>query len=700
MAVFTVDTAADIASQNGAVNWWDALLGGNLNTTPSSSGTPTPPSGGLQGLFGANAPTGPATPTGTVSPLSDLFKDIPTGLANNDVTHTPNNNITVGGSPYMLRTGQTFAPKPGYSIIHGLHQGAYGYYEIPTADIANSAQKYGIFNLGQGPLTTSQMAQMNDPSGYQAGKYSAANNWGFNQTGGWVGTNPGTGGTNSGGTGGTGTGTNGGASTTTTNPPPSTPTPPAAPPLPELTGSRQSYLAAIDNYIKSQRPYATIDDALRRSFNLPGLAELQMNQQANPQANANNFVGNTAGMPFIPGSAPPQGFKWMWNDPDGSGSNPGNFGLVPTESFFNDLPGSNIQDLQSLVDTYNSSTYANKYLPTNLSSVLGPWGNFINTAAQGATGQRATLAPMESINLLAPMLENPDVSNYLGQLLSSVSGRMGSQYNNFDPFKNLNDPTKLGNFFQRANEQLGLLNLPSIDSVLGSYRGGATLGRDQFYNAPLDFYQPTEAAPAFFQYLLQDLDGGGANPATYGLRMRGAPNTQYDANQVLQTLNDPHFRGMFSASSNINPNIFTQTLNAEGNPIFRILDAYKFPGGAGGPMGTTSTPTQQIGTGAPGGPQLSMERWTPGAGEQSGAAEAAQRQAADSRWQSLYGGGFGTGDLNNQSPPPSGGTTPPGTTPPPATTTGDKPNPFSGVTPPATSGYQRPPKFWSPWAGF
>ena len=180
--------------------------------------------------------------------------------------------------------------------------------------------------------------------------------------------------------------------------------------------------------------------------------------------------------------------------------------------------------------------------------------------------------------------------------------------------------------------------------------------------------------------------------------MRGAPQTKYDAEQVLQTLNNPLYKNMFSTQSNINPNIFTQTLNMEGNPIFKILDAYKFPGGAGGPAGGGSQ-NNNLGTGQQQ-QQLSMERWVPGTNEQTGAQEAARRQAENSKWQSLYGGGFGTGDLNNQSPPPSGGTTPPGTTTPPATTTGDKPNPFSGVTPPATSGYQRPPKFWSPWAGF
>lgn len=684
MATYTVDTAADIASQNGAARWWDALLAGALPPSSSTTGGGSIPTS-LQGLFGATAPTGPALPTGTVSPLSQLFSQIPTGLANNSVTHTPNNNISMSGGPLMLPVGSQWTPRPGYSIVYGMRQGVYGHYQIPDSDLSGALDKYGIQVMGA-PLSPQDINYHNNPKGgpQQTGVVTVGSNGQVLVNG-----QPITGG----GSQNTPPIDPPGGGSQPPPPPPPPPDPPSGPQLPALDQRRQAYLTAIDNYIKSQRPYAgTIDDALRRSFNLPGMAELQMNQLANPRATPSNFVGpSTEGQPFIPGAAPPAGFKWMWTDPDDSGPNPGNYGLVPSQSFFDDLPGSNMEDLQQLVATFNDPTYANKYVPPtqNLSSVLGDWGKFI---LPGQNGARASLAPQASIDMLTPFMQNQDAYSYARSLMNSVKSQLGSKYNNFDPYSasGLSNPTELQGFLGAVNSKLPLNNLPTLDALMSSLKRGRTLEDKDFYNTPLDFYTPETGPPAFFQYLLEDRDGSGPLPSSYGLRMRGAPQTKYDANQILQTLNNPQYRGMVNLqSANITPSIFTQMMGMDGNPLWKLLDAYKFPGGEGGPAGQqTTTGTGGTGTGAPGGPALMSERWMPTAQDTINA----NKQAADmaentSKQASLYGGGDGTAGL---------GSTPPPSTPPPGGST-LPPNPFAGTTPPATT-TDRKPSFFTPYS--
>ncbi len=682
MANYTVDTAADIPSYNGAANWWDSLFNGTLptgtGTTPGGTGGTS--YGGLNGIFGSGAVTGPSLPAGTISPTSDLFSQIPSGLANNPVTYQAN-NVTSDPGPMALPTGSQWTPRPGYSIVYGVRQGAWGHYQIPDADLPNALQKYGIQTMGA-PLNPDAIAYHNNPRG------------GATQV-----SSPGTAGGNN-------TPPGGGPVVTTPPPPPpppgggtdnTTPPPPPPPPLPELTGDRRNYLTAIDNFLRSQRPHATIDDALRRSFNLPGMAELQMNQRANPQGDPNNFLGEFNGRGYIPGAAPPTGFKWAWSDPDqtdtSNGPNPGNYALAPTADYFSQLPGDNYSDLQELIKTYTDPTYANKYNPlrSDLQRILGDYSQFVN---YDSTGKRISgLAPAESFNQLAPFMGNPDLWNYSKKLISTVGGQLGSQFNNFNLWGSLNDPNKIRDFIGALNTALPLNFLPSFNDLKsGSSR---TLGNDQFYQGKaLDFYSPQTNAPAFFQYLLGDFDGTGSAPETYGLRMKGAPQTKYDAEQILETLNNPQYKGMFPTPSlsNINQNIFSQGLNASGDSIWNILKAYQFPNGAGGPANSNQS-FLATGNGAPGGDPLPKVGYDTMVTQQSGAQERAARQAEDASRIRLYGGGGGTGDLTNTTPPPGGTTTPPptSTTPP-----GPKPDPFAGINAPATSG--RPPKFYSPWS--
>lgn len=687
MATYTVDTAADIASQNGAARWWDALLAGALPPSSSTTGGGSIPTS-LQGLFGASAPTGPALPAGTVSPLSDLFSQIPTGLANNSVTHTPNNNISMSGGPLMLPVGSQWTPRPGYSIVYGMRQGVYGHYQIPDSDLSGALDKYGIQVMGA-PLSQQDINYHNNPKGgpQQTGVVTVGSN-------GQVLVN----GQPTGSGGGTQTNTppidttTGGGQVTT---PPTgggqtTPPPPSGPQLPALNTQRQSYLDAIDRYIRSQSQYQyapTITDEMRRAMNLPGMAELQMNQAANPQFNAANFSNVTSadGLPFIPGSAAPDGFKWKWWDPDGSsGLAPANYTLEASSDIFNKLPGNLTEDLQAIVNTFNDPKFANKYLSTD---GLGIFGNLLS---KGTGGNRYQLAPQESLNQVMPLLEREDIFRYIAPLLNSVSGQLGSSYApGYNFFRDINDPQKLQQYFGAANDALSLNFLPTIGDVLGGTR--RTLDDNQFYQGrALDFYSPQTKAPAFFQYLLEDRDGAGALPSTYGLRMMGAPNTKYDAEQILQTLNNSNYRGMINPqSANINPSIFTQIMGMDGNPLWKLLDAYKFPGGQGGPAGQqTTTGTGGTGTGAPGGPALMSERWMPTAQDTINA----NKQAADmaentSKQASLYGGGDGTAGL---------GSTPPPSTPPPGGST-LPPNPFAGTTPPATT-TDRKPSFFTPYS--
>jgi len=639
-------------------------------------------SNSLSQLFGINAPTGPFLPQGTVSPLSDLFSQIPTGLANNQVTYTANNVTSDPGSMF-LPTGSQWTPKPGYDIVYGVRQGTYGHFQIPSADVANAAQKYGIQVFGT-PLTQQDINYHNNPSG------------GANQPGVVTGgTNNSTtsGGTNNNTvtTGGTNTNTNTNSNTTTnTN---------TTPQLPALDQTRQNYLNAIDAYIKSLPEYqyqSTITDDMRRALNLPGMAELQMNQQANPAFNAANFVSGTnrSGLPFIPGSAPPEGFQWKWFDPDGaSGLQPANYALAPMADFFNRLPGSDLEDLQTLVNTFNDPKYANKYISGDNLGALG------NLLMKGQNGQRAQLAPQESLAQLYPLLQRSDVTSYANALMNSVAGQLGSSYSpNYNVYNDIGDPTKVSNYFNAVNNALSLNKLPTISDLLAS--GTRKLDSSNFYQGQaLDFYSPQDAPPAFFQYMLRDPDGTGGLPSMYNLRMKGAPNTQYDANQILNVLNDPRYSGMLGSFSNIPQNIFGTVLNTNGDQMFRILDSYKFPGGAGGPIGTgtQNTNTQSTGSGAAGGPALESTRWQPTAQDtinanqqQADMANTTQTQAT--ALNGLYGsGGGGTTGLPNTPTPSTPNTT---TTPDP-----NKPDPFSGLPTP-TTGYQRPPKFWSPWAGF
>lgn len=680
MANFTVDTAADIPSQNGAVNWWDSLFNGTLPTNTGGGNTGT--GSGLSGLFGANAPTGPSLPAGTVSPISDMFSQVPTGLANNPVTYQAN-NVTSDPGQLALPTGSQWTPRPGYSIVYGVRQGAWGHYQIPDADLPNALQKYGIQTMGA-PLNPDAIAYHNNPRG------------GATQV-----SSPGT------AAGGNNTPPGGGPVVTT--PPPSAPppppsggtdntTPPPTPPppqLPALDAQRQAYLTAIDNYIKSQSQYQyapTITDEMRRAMNLPGMAELQMNQQANPTFNAANFVGLNSkdGLPFIPGSAPPQGFKWKWVDPDGAnGPAPANYALTPSQDIFNQLPGTELEDLSQIMQIFNDPKYANKYLSKDN---LGVLSNFL---LPGQNGQRASLAPQDSISQLYPLMQREDVANYVNSLSRSVAGQLGSGYGpNYNVFNDISDPTKVRNYLNATNNALSLNNLPSLSDVL---RGGSrTIGNDQFYQGKaLDFYSPQENAPAFFQYLLGDFDGSGANPETYGLRMKGAPQTKFDAEQILETLNNSKFKGMFPTPplSNINQNIFSQALNTSGDSIWTLLNAYKFPGGNGGPANNNNQSFQSTGNGAPGGAPLPSVGYDTMVTQQSGAQERAARDAADASRISLYGG-TGTGNLNTTPAPTTTPTTP--TTTPTTTNPGSRPDPFAGINAPATSG--RPPKFYSPWS--
>jgi len=692
----------------GAADYWTSLLAGNISTPPpstTSGGTTgggtggTTGGNGLTGAFGAGATTGPALPPGTVSPVSTLFSQIPTGLANSTTqsTTTPsgdvisgyrvdngNTNINTNPGNMFLPTGSQWTPRAGYDIVYGVKNGTYGHFQIPSADVPNAMEKYGIGVMGS-PLSVSQINYHNNPAG------------GPNQTQ-TPGTPPPT----------TPPVTPPGGSTPPVDPPggggstPPPPPPPGPPTLPALDTKRQAYLTAIDNFIKSQpgKSYATVDDSLRRAFNLPGMAELQMNQQANPKIDPNNFIENPEGNAFIPGAAPPSGFKWYWTDPDGTtGPNPGNYGLVPNTSFFNDLPGNNIEDLQTLVDTYNNPSYANKYSPLRLTDLLGDWGKFLNFKPQGATGQRASLAPMESISQLSPFMQRSDLYQYFNQLLNSVSGRLGPNYApNYSVFNDVNDPTKVTNYFNSVNDALGLANLPSLKDVLGG--GTRQLGNDQFYQGKsLDFYSPQSAAPAFFQYLLGDFDGAsGPNPQTYALRMKGAPDTRYAADQILQTLNNPDLANMFPSSqlSNINQNIFSTTMGVNGNPLWKVLDSYKFPGGAGGPSQFSQSGSDQISAGGAGGPELASNRWIPSlqdtiTANQQQADMNRNTQTQATSLNALYPGGTGTVNLGNT--PPPGGSTPTTTTPP-----GDKPDPFAGVNTPYNAGTSnRPPKFYSPY---
>jgi len=682
MANFTVPTAADIPSQNGAANWWDSLFNGTLptgtGTTPGGTGGTS--YGGLNGIFGSGAVTGPSLPAGTISPTSDLFSQIPSGLANNPVTYQAN-NVTSDPGQLALPTGSQWTPRPGYSIVYGVRQGAWGHYQIPDADLPNALQKYGIQTMGA-PLNPDAIAYHNNPRG------------GATQV-----SSPGTAGGNN---------TPPGGGPVVTTPPPSAPppppsggtdntTPPPTPPppqLPALDAQRQAYLTAIDNYIKSQSQYQyapTITDEMRRAMNLPGMAELQMNQQANPTFNAANFVGLNSkdGLPFIPGSAPPQGFKWKWVDPDGAnGPAPANYALTPSQDIFNQLPGTELEDLSQIMQIFNDPKYANKYLSKDN---LGVLSNFL---LPGQNGQRASLAPQDSISQLYPLMQREDVANYVNSLSRSVAGQLGSGYGpNYNVFNDISDPTKVRNYLNATNNALSLNYLPSLSDVLGG--GSRTIGNDQFYQGKaLDFYSPQENAPAFFQYLLGDFDGSGSAPETYGLRMKGAPQTKFDAEQILETLNNSKFKGMFPTPSlsNINQNIFSQALNTSGDSIWTLLNAYKFPGGNGGPANNNNQSFQSTGNGAPGGAPLPPVGYDTMVTQQSGAQEQAARNAADASRVKLYGGGGGTGDLVNTTPPPGGTTTPP----PSTTTPGTKTDPFAGITPPATSG--RPNKFYSPWS--
>jgi len=430
-------------------------------------------------------------------------------------------------------------------------------------------------------------------------------------------------------------------------------------------------------------------------MNLPGMAELQMNQQANPTFNAANFVGLNSkdGLPFIPGSAPPQGFKWKWVDPDGAnGPAPANYTLQPDQDIFNRLPGSHLEDLNQIMQIYNDPKYANKYLSPESFNNLG---RFSNLFTPGKDGNRVGMAPEESISQVFPFMQRDDLFNYFNSLTRSVQGQMGAKYaGNYNVFQDLSDPTKVRDYMSAANNALSLNYLPSLSDVL---RGGSrTIGNDQFYQGKaLDFYSPQENAPAFFHYLLGDFDGSGSAPETYGLRMKGAPQTKYDAEQILETLNNSKYKGMFPTPSlsNINQNIFSQGLNTSGDSIWNILKSYQFPNGAGGPANNNNNQSfQSTGNGAPGGAPLPPVGYDTMVTQQSGAQEQAARNAADASRVKLYGGGGGTGDLVNTTPPPGGTTTPP----PSTTTPGTKTDPFAGITPPATSG--RPNKFYSPWS--
>jgi len=618
--------------------------------------------------------TGPFLPQGTVSPLSDLFSQIPTGLANNSVTYTPNTSINTNPGAMFLPTGSQWTPRAGYDIVYGVKNGTYGHFQIPSADVANAAEKYGIGVMGS-PLSVSQINYHNNPSG------------GPNQTQ-TPGTPPPSGSPS--------TPTTPSGSPTTPTTPPVTPSTPTTPQLPALDANRQRYLDAIDAYVRSQNQYQyapSITDEMRRAMNLPGMAELQMNQAANPTFNPANFANVTSrdGLPFIPGSAAPQGFKWQWLDPDGTaGLAPSNYALTPDANFFDALPGSEVDDLKTLVGTLNDPKYANKYIG-DLSS-LGRFGNLL---MGGQNGDRVSLAPQESINQLFPLLQRQDVYNYVSSLIGGVSGQLGSQYGpDYKLSRDIGDPTKVTNYFNTVNNALGKNFLPSIQDILGGNQ--RTLDNSQFYQGKsLDFYQPQNAAPAFFQYLLEDRDGTGPLPSTYGLRLKGAPDTRFDANKILETLNNPQYQRMIGANSNLAPygNIFTSILNSEGNPIFKLLDSYKFPGGEGGPpstgTGSGSLYSQSVSPGGAGGPSLSMERWTPSASDTLNANQQQADMAKNTTTQanslnsvpSIYGGGDGTAGLGST----------------PSTTTTPAPfTPSTGTTPPATD--TRKPSFFTPYS--
>lgn len=735
----------NLPRSGGPADYWATLLAGGsgAGSTPPSGGTtpPTPPTGG--GTTPPSRPTtGPTLPPGFVSPIS-TFGQVGFGGGANTPTSSFINAAGETILPYITPTqtnqnliGRNTTPDPSTEIA--LQNELFSRFpELQYLAFANANSNGGrpsmasifgdsaIRNNFRSRYGRDLDVRFNNPlfdtplSGVNSQNYQqiidALNNIDprlgrargpsmssftpgtatpplgvSSPTGGGGTTPPGSGGTGgTGGGGGTNTppGGGGGAVDPLAN-------------LPTLDAQRQRYLEAIDAFVRSQNPYAAITDDLRRQFNLPTQVELQMNQRANPRGNPSNFLNNTlpTGAAFTPGSAPPTGFKWAWIDPDGNqGPHPGNYALTPSQSFFNDLPGSKIEDLQTLVRTLNDPAYQNKLLPSRsfLSSpgVLGDIGNFITT---DQSGRNYSLAPQQSIDMLLPFMQNQDLYSYFQDILGTAAPKLGRSFAAAaqNPrqfiFDNINNTSLLSDFFNRTNAQLRRDRLPTIQDLLAGSTG-SQVGNENFANAPLDFYRPNTPPPAFFQYLLNDPDGAGTGaPERYMLTPSRNPMMRSEAEQMLATLNNRDLPFGLAIPNNFST-IFSSQLNANNQPVYAINQNYRFPqqDPAGGPTSGAGGPSNIVSGPMVGADPNSYQRGL--LEERSGTTPPANPGMV-----ALYGTGFGTANLAQTPAPGSGGTTPP-TGGSPTTPTSGAGNPFAGVTPPATTP-SRPPAFYTPWS--
>jgi len=346
-----------------------------------------------------------------------------------------------------------------------------------------------------------------------------------------------------------------------------------------------------------------------------------------------------------------------------------------------------MEDLRSLVSTLNDPKFTNKLLPsrTLLANSLGDMANFITT---DQSGRQYSLAPDASINMLMPFMENSAVYSYFRDLLGTAAPKLGREFSEAarDPrqfmFNNVNNTSVLSDFFNRINTTLRRDKLPSLQDLLAGSSGNQ-IGNENFANTPLDFYRPNTPPPAFFQYLLNDPDGTGGAPERYMLTPSRNPLMRSEAEQMLATLNNRDLPFGIGLPQNFS-SIFSSQLNANNQPVYSINSAYRFP-----QQDPANTPTS--GGGLPGNVYTGPPNG--GAGSEPVNPGSRNPEASDSMV-SLYGTGFGTSTLGSTPAPGSGGSP---STPSSPTTPGTTPNPFAGITPPATSG-NRPPAFYTPWS--